>query len=64
MEEKTEKPVLAQLREMEIDQELTFPLEKRSSIQSTMSKFAVEWNKVFKGSSDKESRLFHVKRIA
>lgn len=64
MEEKNTKPVLAQLREMLIGEVLVFPIEKRSSVQSTASKFAVEWNKRFRGESDTKQRIFRIERIA
>lgn len=59
-----EKPVLAQLRDMEIGDELVFPIERRSSVKSTMSTFAVQWMKKFTGRSDTENRLFIVTRVA
>ena len=37
MEAKTDKPMMAQLREMEVDDELTFPIERMSSLKSMAS---------------------------
>ena len=59
-----EKPVLAQLREMAVGEELIFPVEKRSSVKTTMSTFALQWNKTFSGRTDRENRKFVVTRIA
>lgn len=59
-----EKPVLAQLREMAVGEELIFPVEKRSSVKSTMSTFAFQWNKIFSGRTDREHRLFIVTRVS
>ena len=58
------KPVLAQLREMEVGDELIFPVEKRSSVKTTMSTFALQWNKIFSGRTDRENRKFIVTRVA
>lgn len=57
------KSVLSQLREMEIDAELTFPLYKRSSVKSTVSTFAPEWGKKFRVRSNNTARTFTVTRI-
>ena len=59
-----EKPVLAQLREMAVGEELIFPVEKRSSVKTTMSTFALQWNKTFSGRTDRENRKFIVTRVA
>ncbi len=59
-----EKPVLAQLREMEVGEELIFDVEKRSSVKTTMSTFALQWNKKFSGRTDRENRKFIVTRVA
>ncbi len=60
---RTEKSVLSQLRELEVGCELTFPLERRSSVKSTVSTFAPEWNKKFTIKSDNAARTFTVTRI-
>ena len=60
----THVPVLAQLREMKIGDALVFPIEKRSSVKTTMSTFALQWNKIFGGRTDRENRKFIVTRVA
>lgn len=59
-----QKSVLSQLRELSIGETLIFPIEKRSSVKSTVSTFAVQWSKKFITKSDTEHRTFKVVRIA
>ena len=49
---------------MEVGQELIFPIEKRSSVKTTVSTFALQWNKRFTGKTDRENRRFVVIRVA
>ncbi|MBP5172816.1 MAG: hypothetical protein J6037_03825 [Bacteroidales bacterium] len=49
---------------MAVGEELIFPVEKRSSVKSTMSTFAFQWNKIFSGRTDRENRKFIVTRVA
>ena len=57
------KPALAQLRELEKDHELTFPIERRSSIKTMVSTFGPEWNRKFRTKSNTAERTFTVTRI-
>lgn len=60
----TEKSILSQLRELPVGGTLVVPIEKRSSVKTTVSTFAIQWNKRFSGRTDREKRLFTVTRIA
>lgn len=60
----TEKSILSQLRELPVGGTLVVPIEKRSSVKTTVSTFAIQWNKRFTCRSDREKRLFTVTRIA
>lgn len=63
MEEKT-TPVLSQLREMQIGDELIFPIERMTSIKSMMYTYGVMWCKKFSGAACRNGRTFTVRRIA
>ena len=58
------KPILAQLREMEVGDILTFPAEKRGSVKAMCSEFGFEWNKVFRTSINRQARTISVTRVA
>lgn len=62
MENKSQKSVLGQLREMGIGEVLTFPISMRSSVKTSMYVFGPEWGKKFTGHTD--GCVFHVERIA
>ena len=62
MEEKNEKSVLGQLREMELGETLVFPLCRRNSVKTMMYGFGPEWGKKFHGAT--EGPVFRVERIA
>lgn len=49
---------------MAIGEELVFPIEKLSSVKSTMSTFAPQWRKKFSGHLDRKSETFTVTRVA
>lgn len=62
-QENVQKPMLQQLRELDIDQELEFPIERASSVKSCCSAFGLEWNKKFKTEVKRKERVLKVKRI-
>lgn len=57
-----EKSVRLQLKEMEIGDQIAFPLDKYSSIKSATSAYGLEWNRKYSTSSDRESRTVTVTR--
>lgn len=60
----TEKPLLAQLRELEVGQELTVPISRRSSLKTMVSTFGPEWDRKYKTVSLTKERKFKVTRIS
>ncbi|MBQ8421070.1 MAG: hypothetical protein IJX11_02270 [Bacteroidales bacterium] len=50
------KPILAQLREMEVGDILVSPAEKRGSVKAMCSEYGFEWNKVFSTSVNRQER--------
>ena len=58
------KPILAQLREMEIGETLFFPAEKRGSVKAMCSEYGFEWNKTFRTSINRQERTISVTRTA
>jgi len=58
----TEKPLLAQLRELEVGQELTVPISRRSSLKTMVSTFGPEWDRKYKTESKTAARTFTVRR--
>lgn len=62
-QENVQKPMLQQLRELDIDHELEFPIERASSVKSCCSAFGLEWNKKFKTEVRRKERILKVKRI-
>lgn len=63
MEAKTDKPMMAQLREMEVDDELTFPIERMSSLKSMASTKSAEWDRDFTTSMNRKERTITITRI-
>ena len=61
--ENVQKPMLQQLRELDVDHELEFPIERASSVKSCCSAFGLEWNKKFKTEVRRKERILKVKRI-
>lgn len=61
--ESAQIPMLQQLRELEVDHELEFPIERASSVKSCCSAFGLEWNKKFKTEVRRKERILKVKRI-
>lgn len=57
-----QKPILPQLREMEVGDVLVFPAEKRSSVKAMCSEYGFEWNKVFSTSINRQERTISVTR--
>lgn len=55
--------MLQQLRELDVDHELEFPIERASSVKSCCSAFGLEWNKKFKTEVRRKERILKVKRI-
>lgn len=62
-QENVQKPMLQQLRELDVDHELEFPIERASSVKSCCSAFGLEWNKKFKTEVRRKERILKVKRI-
>lgn len=58
------KPILTQLREMEVGDVLVFPAEKRGSVKAMCSEYGFEWNKVFSTSINRQERTISVTRRA
>lgn len=56
------KPILSQLREMEVGDVLVFPAEKRGSVKAMCSEYGFEWNKVFSTSVNRQERTITVTR--
>lgn len=63
MDQKKDKPMMAQLREMDIDETLTFPIERMSSLKSMASTKSAEWDKDFTTSMDRKARTISITRI-
>lgn len=59
-----QKPILTQLREMEVGDVLTFPAEKRGSVKAMCSEYGFEWNKTFHTSINRQERTISVTRSA
>lgn len=58
------KPILAQLREMEVGDVLVFPAEKRGSVKAMCSEFGFQWNKTFSTAINRQQRTISVTRKA
>lgn len=59
----SEKPMLQQLRELEVGENLIFPAEKRGTIRSMCTMFGFEWNKTFSSKINRKDRTITVTRI-
>jgi len=63
MKENKEIPIMPSLRKMEIGDEITFPIERMSSVKTVCTNCGLQWNKVFTTSVKREERMIIVKRI-
>lgn len=63
-ENEATKPILTQLREMEIGDMLSFPAAKRGSIKTMCSEFGFQWGKKFSTSINRQERTISVTRNA
>ena len=59
-----QKPFLSQLRELQVGDSITQPISKRSYVAVSATRFGVEWDKVFKVSSDRVNKTVSVTRTA
>lgn len=59
----TDKPVLATLRDMELGDAATFPIERTSYLRSLCATFGVEWNRKFSTKTDRIERTITVTRV-
>lgn len=57
-------PALTALRNMEIGETCSFPIERMSYIRSLTSRFGLEWNKTFRTKTDRELRIIKVARTS
>ena len=58
------KPILTQLREMEVGDILVFPAERMSVVKSSCSTFGFEWGKTFSTTINRKERTISVTRKA
>lgn len=59
-----EKPFLTQLRELPIGDSLECPVSKRSYVNVACTRFGLEWGKVFKTETNRETMTVKVTRTA
>lgn len=64
MEKTVDKPALKTLREMEVGDSATFPIERTSYISSVCVRFGLQWGKKFKTSTNRETRTITVTRAS
>ncbi len=64
MDQKTDKPMMRQIRELGLNKELVFPVERMTSVKSTVSQVGVIENKVFTTSINRKERTIKVTRIS
>lgn len=58
-----EGPRLTILRNMEIGEEVRFPLEERATIRTYCCEFGLQWKKKFETKTDRLTRQVIVKRV-
>lgn len=58
-----EGPRLTILRNMEIGDEVRFPLEERATIRTYCCEFGLQWKKKFETKTDRLTRQVIVKRV-
>lgn len=58
-----EKPMLAVLRDLEIDESHTYPIERMSSLKTMCTNFGVQWDKQFSTKTNRQSRTITVTRV-
>lgn len=58
-----EKPMLAVLRDLEIDESHTYPIERMSSLKTMCTNFGMQWGKQFSTKTNRESRTITVTRV-
>ena len=54
--------MLQQLRDMEVHDELEFPIERAASVKACCSAFGLQWNKKFKTEVKRKERILKVTR--
>lgn len=59
-----EKPMLAVLRDLEVEESHSYPLERMSSLKTMCTNFGAQWNKKFSTKIDREKRIITVTRMA
>ena len=63
-ENDTEKPMLAVLRDLEVGEHHSYPLERMSSLKTMCTNFGAQWDKTFSSKTDREARTITVTRTA
>lgn len=63
-ENNKEKPMLAVLRDLEVGESHTYPIEKMSSLKTMCTNFGAQWNKTFSTKTDRPNRTITVTRTA
>ena len=58
------KPILSQLRELPVGDSLEYPVSKRSYVNVACTRFGLEWGKVFKTETNRETMTVKVTRTA
>ncbi len=62
MEKVIDKPILTALRELELGESVTYPIERTSYLRSACVTFGLEWGKKFKTSINRDSRTITATR--
>ncbi len=62
MKKVIDKPILTALRELEVGDFVTYPIERTSYLRSACVTFGLEWGKKFKTSINREDRTITATR--
>lgn len=62
MEKVIDKPILTALRELELGESVTYPIERTSYLRSACVTFGLEWGKKFKTAINRDSRTITATR--
>ena len=62
-EKPTGKPILTVLRELEIGESVTYPVERTSYLRSVSVSRGLEWGRKYKTSTNREKQTITVTRV-
>lgn len=58
------KNLVAQLRDLEVGQTLTFPADRVNSLRATASNYGFQWGRTFTTRRNREARTVTIERVA